>query len=106
MPIKVTYSDNALKDIKDIYRYICNILKTPQTASNQVAKIFECADNLSYLPKRNKVYFVSSSGQKVRRALVGNYSIFYVFNDGLNTVYIFAVIYNKCSEDTILKKLG
>lgn len=106
MHIKVTYYESALKDIKEIYEYLCEVIKMPETATNQIRRIFECADSLNHLPERNKVYIIAEDGKKVRRAIINNYSVFYVYDELVSAVYIFAVAYNKCSDETILDKIN
>ena len=93
MPIRVRYSKNAFKDLDKIYSYICSEIKMPDTANNQIARIYESAENLVYLPERNKVFQANKNGKKVRRAIIDNYGIYYIYDEQVNEVFVVAIIY-------------
>lgn len=106
MPTKIIINDYAQQDIVNIYKYLSYEILMPETAQSQVERIHECIKNLVYLPERNKVYQANKNGKKVRRAIIDNYGIYYIYDEQVNEVFVVAIIYTKCSESTIIKKLN
>lgn len=83
--IKIT--DKALADMVEIYEYIAENLKVPDTAMKQYDRIADGIESLNESPERCKL-FESQPEHDVglRLLLVDNYSVIYVLEGDCVTV--------------------
>ena len=56
MSWQVLYTKRANEDLQNIYRYIAEELKVPDTAQKLTVKIMDKIDTLNEMPKRNPLY--------------------------------------------------
>ena len=84
-PVEIT--DKALKDMEEIYYYIAINLQSPGNAMGKYDRIAAVAENLVFFPEKYKlVDFEPEYSQGLRRIIIDNYSVFYVFKDEKVTV--------------------
>ncbi|MBO4242997.1 MAG: type II toxin-antitoxin system RelE/ParE family toxin [Clostridiales bacterium] len=94
MKWKIVYSENALKDLKAIYRYIALELCAPKAAEGQVERILSGVRLLSEMPDRHPVYDLEPMKLKeIRSFPINNYVIFYRLKKEIKTVSIIRIIY-------------
>ena len=101
----VSYSDDALRDLRDIYEYIAFELKEPGTATAQVNRIRDSIRSLDTFPVRNKaVEWEPWSSLGMRQMPVDNFIAFYITNDENFSVYVFRIFYGKRDIQNHIKK--
>ena len=94
MTWKVIYSDEAQKDLQEIYDYIAVILLEPEIAERQSERIMNAADSLISFPFRYRIYDIEPWRTKGLRILpIDNYIIFYKPNESTNIVQIIRIMY-------------
>ena len=100
---KVKILAEAENDILRIATYISNELYNPQAANQIVKRLREAASGLKEMPKRHPVYepYVPLK-QTFRKAVVGNYIMFYFIDEKKQIVYVAFVMHQKQDVDTIL----
>ena len=77
-PVNIT--DKALNDMNGIYEYIAVNLQSPENAMGQYNRIADSVLKLGFFPEKFRlVDFEPERSQGLRRMLVDNYSVFYVF---------------------------
>jgi len=75
----VQITDEALKDMTDLYQYILINLQSPENAINQYNRIADEILTLSSLPNRYRlVDFEPERRKGLHRMLVDNFSVFYL----------------------------
>ena len=78
--VKIT--EKALTDMNGIYEYIALNLQSPENAMGQYNKIADAALELGFFSEKFRlVDFEPERSQGLRRMLVDNYSVFYVFKE-------------------------
>lgn len=97
----VIISEQAAKDMSDIYDYICTTIGMPQIAMGQFNRIADAIETLHLFPERIKVMTDSQRPEKqFRQLLVDNYSVIFTITE--HTVNISRVAY---SPSNIANKL-
>ena len=92
MKYKVSYTESAKRDIREIYEYIANHLLEPNTAAEQVSRIQEGIFKLEENPERYKIYDNEPwKSKELRYFPVDNYEIFYVVNS--DNVFVVRIMY-------------
>ena len=71
---KITISDEAIKNMDDLYNYIAYVLLEPKYALNQYNRIAYAILELDLMPER---YSRFNDRKELRRMVVDNYSVFY-----------------------------
>lgn len=99
----VRITDEALKDMEDIYRYIAEKLLSPENAARQYDRIADGILELEAFPKRCRlVDFEPERTSGLRRLLVDHYSVFYVIRE--NQVIVTNVLYSASDIEQRLKE--
>ena len=100
-PVKIT--EKALGDMNGIYEYIAFNLQSPENAMVQYNRIADCVLKLGFFPEKFRlVDFEPERSQGLRRMLVDNYSVFYVFKEEVVTVT--RVLYSASDIEKRLKE--
>lgn len=100
---KIELSENSIKDIKIIYRYIADILKEPNIAKKQKDRITKKIMTLEKMPERNPFYNNEFGiTNNIRFVPIDNYLIFYKVNPEQKTVYIVRVLYARRKTSNLL----
>ena len=100
-PVKIT--EKALGDMNGIYEYIAFNLQSPENAMGQYNRIADRVLELGFFPEKFRlVDFEPECSQGLRRMLVDNYSVFYVFKEELVTVT--RVLYSASDIEKRLKE--
>ena len=91
---RVYYTDDALRDLQNVFDYISLMLLQPETAAGQTDRIMDAADSLDSLPFRQPLYDKEPWRTKGLRVLpVDNYLIFYLPDEPATTVSIIRIMY-------------
>lgn len=99
----VQITDRALSDMEEIYRYISERLRSPETAIRQYDRIASEILTLDIFPERYQVVgFDPERSAGLRRMLVDNYSVFYILRG--NCVIVVAVLYSASDIERRLKE--
>ena len=100
-PVKIT--EKALVDMNGIYEYIALNLQSPENAMGQYNRIADAALGLGFFPEKLRlVDFEPERSQGLRRMLVDNYSVFYVFKE--EVVIVTRVLYSASDIEKRLKE--
>ena len=103
MIYSVNISAQADKDIRAIYEYIALNLQSPENAMGQYNKIADAALELGFFSEKFRlVDFEPERSQGLRRMLVDNYSVFYVFKE--EVVIVTRVLYSASDIEKRLKE--
>lgn len=100
---EVEITQEALKDMEQLYNHIAYTLQSPENAIGQYNRIAEAILKLDNMPERFRIIaseFDYSSG--LRRMVVDNYSVFYVIKE--NRVVVMSVLYSASDMEQRLKK--
>ena len=98
---QIIISEQAAKDMSDIYDYIYTTIGMPQIAMAQFNRIADAIETLNIFPERIKVITdVKRPSKQFRQLLVDNYSI--IFTISKHTVNVSRVAY---SPSNIANKL-
>ena len=91
---KVIYSDEAQRDLQEIYEYIAVTLLEPEIAEQQSERIMNAADSLISFPFRYRIYDIEPWRTIGLRILpIDNYIIFYKPDESANIVQIIRIMY-------------
>jgi len=94
MAWKVNYTDDAERDLQDIFDYIFLVLLEPGIAAKQTNRIMAEADSLAHMPLRYHLYDKEPWRSRGLRVLpVDNYLIFYRSDESRNVVTIVRIMY-------------
>ena len=100
-PVKIT--EKALGDMDGIYEYIAFNLQSPENAMGQYNRIADRVLELGFFPEKFRlVDFEQERSQGLRRMLVDNYSVFYVFKE--EVVAVTRVLYSASDIEKRLKE--
>ena len=106
MEFKYQFTQSALQDFREILRYISTDLSNPIAAKNLGKKIFEKIDMVRDFPDSGvRVDNEFLSDKSVRKALVGNYIIYYKASYEEKMIYVVRIVYGKRNLDEILKSI-
>lgn len=98
---EINMSEQATKDMIEIYDYISTVIGMPQIALDQFNRIAEAIETLSRFPERIKVIQdLKQPSKQFRQLLVDNYSVIFVISG--RTVNVVRVAY---SPSNIASKL-
>lgn len=96
MNYKVIVSEQAERDLGDIYSYIYCELKSKNSAERVTRRLRGAMIALSIMPKRYRVYPLEPwLSREVRSMSVGNYVMFYLVKDAESEVWITRIVYGK-----------
>lgn len=99
---KVDITNEALKDMEDIYNYIANDLLSPDNAMGQYDRIADAILKLDVFPEKFRILDSEPEKTKgIRRMLVDNYSVFYVIQG--EYVIVTDVLYSSSDISVRLK---
>lgn len=91
---KVSYSADALNDLREIYAYIANELLVPETAAAQVGRIRKEVRSLYFMPARYAlVEWEPWHSMKMHQLPVDNFIVYYLVNDEEMVVTVVRVFY-------------
>ena len=90
----VQITEEAERDLRCIFEYICNELCEPGTAGNLLNRMEERILSLEQLPYRYRRHDKEPwKSRGLRMMPVENYIVFYIPDDDTHTVYIVRVLY-------------
>ena len=89
---KVSYSVDALDDLREIYSYIANELLVPETATAQLGRIRKEVRSLDFMPARYAlVNWEPWHSMKMHQLPVDNFIVYYLIDESsvpLSVLYI------------------
>ena len=92
----ISFSDEALSELREIYEYIAFDLLETAVAQRQVNRIRKEIASLDSMPKRYRtVEWEPWKSMEMRRLNVENYSVFYLVREEDMTVYIVHIFYGR-----------
>lgn len=92
---KVSYSEDALNDLREIYTYIAKELLVPETAALQVSRIRNKVRSLDIMPARYSIVeWEPWHSMDIHQLPVDNYIVYYLINNYDMTVSIVRVFYS------------
>lgn len=101
---QVNYSEEALRDLRDIFEHIAFELKEPAIATAQVNRIRNSIRSLDALPNRNKaVEWEPWVKRGVRQMPVDNFIVYYIPDDKNLMVNILRIFYGKRDIPNLVK---
>ena len=90
----VSYSGDALNDLREIYTYIANELLVPETAAAQVGRIRKEVLSLYFMPARYAlVEWEPWHSMGMYQFPVNNFIVYYLVDDEAGTVTVVRVFY-------------
>lgn len=90
---EIIISEQAAKDMNDIYEYIASVIGMPQTAMEQFNRIADAIETLNLMQERIKIMEdAKRPDQQLRQLLVDNYSVIFTIKE--QTVNIVRVLYS------------
>ena len=102
---KVNYTNDAERDLQDIYDYIADVLLDLVTAIKQTERIMNTVDSLENMPLRHRLYDKEPWRAKGLRVLsVDNYLVFYLPDESYNTVSVIRIMYGGRDVEKNLSK--
>ena len=86
---KVSYSGEALSDLREIYSYIAYELLVPKTAAAQIKRIREKIRSLDFMPACHElVEWEPWHSMKMHQLPVDNFIVYYLVDDKERTVLL------------------
>lgn len=101
----VIYSDEAERDLRDIYEYIAYSLLSPMNAEGQVERIMQAVERLDQMPYRHEKYPDEpwrSIG--LRFMTVDHYCVLYLPDESTMEVGIVRIMYDGRDKSSILRR--
>lgn len=90
----ISYSEDALNDLREIYAYIANELLVPETAVEQIKRIRKEIRSLYFMPSRYAfVGWEPWHSMKMHQLPVDNFIVYYLVNDDKKTVTVVRIFY-------------
>ena len=91
----VSYSGDALNDLREIYTYIANELLVPETAAAQVGRIRKEVRSLDFMPARYAlVEWEPWHSMGMYQFPVNNFIVYYLVDDKERTVTVARIFYD------------
>ncbi len=105
MIFEVEISDQADRDLRDIYEYIAYELQSQENASGQLDRLEARIMNLEQMPERFRLYEKEPWHDRGLRVMpVDNYCVLYVADDKKAVVTIIRVMYGGRDIEAQLQK--
>lgn len=106
MNYRVTLTEQAYSDLKEIFKYIAVDLQAKETATRQLDRIEKAILSLDTMPERFRLYDRPSWRERNLRIMpVDNYLVFYIPDNATNTVTIMRIMYAGRDIDEQLKNI-
>ena len=91
---KVSYSGEALSDLREIYSYIAYELLVPKTAAAQIKRIREKIRSLDFMPACHElVEWEPWQSMNMHQLPIDNYIAYYLVDDNTKMVIITRIFY-------------
>ena len=102
MKYAINISEKAEFDIEQTYKYIADILLSPDTAANQIRRIEHMINSLETMPERYPIYPKDPwKSRELRCVPIDNYVIFYIPDKSAKIVTIIRILYCKSNLEKI-----
>lgn len=100
MSWNVIYTEQAERDLRDIFEYIAFSLLAPDAAKNQSKQIMDAIAALNEMPLRHQLYEKEPWHSKGMRSIpVGNYLVFFFALESENAVVVVRIMYGGRDND-------
>lgn len=100
------FTEKATDDFYEILDYITNTLYNPIAAKKFFAHVFDALDKLCLFPRSCPLVeneFIKRKG--VRKALIDNYILYYVYNEVESVIIVLRILYGGMNIDGILNTI-
>lgn len=105
MMFDVQISEQADKDLREIYEYITFTLMSPDSAVGLLDRLEEAIGNLDHMPKRYRRYESEPwRSRGLRFFPVDNYLVFYIPDEELEVVTVIRVLYGGMDVSNELRR--
>ena len=105
MKYKIEISEQADKDLRNIYEYIAFELQAPENASGQIDRLEKHILSLDSMPEKYRIYDKEPwKSRGLHIVPVDNYCVLYIVDNGNMTVSIIRVMYGGRDINTQLDK--
>ena len=95
MTWKVVYTEQAERDLRDIYEYIAYSLLEPETAARQVRRIMDSVVTLNRMPMRHRLVDREPwHGRGLRILTTDKYLAFYLPVEAQGVVAVIRIMYS------------
>lgn len=95
MKYKIEISEQADKDLRNIYEYIAFELQAPENASDQIDRLEEHILSLDTMPEKYRIYDKEPWKSRGLHILpVGNYVVLYIPDTDTKVVTILRIMYS------------
>lgn len=102
--VRLEFLPLARQDMVEIARYISQELKNPAAAQRLSTRLIETAEQLTDFPYLYAVYLpIRPLKREYRKAVVGNYCMFYYVDENEKIVTVARVIYGGRDHERLLK---
>ena len=92
----VSYSPEAMDDLREIYAYIAFTLLVPEAAKKQVNRIRKEVRSLDFMPSRHSfVDWEPWKSMGMYKVPVDNFVIYYTMHDDSRTVTVIRIFYGR-----------
>ena len=99
----VSYSGDALNDLREIYTYIANELLVPETAAAQVGRIRKEVRSLDFMSARYAlVEWEPWHSMGMYQFPVNNFIVYYLVDDEAGTVTVVRIFYGGRDNEGIV----
>ncbi|MCI6552489.1 MAG: type II toxin-antitoxin system RelE/ParE family toxin [Lachnospiraceae bacterium] len=90
----VSYSPEAMDDLREIYSYIAFTLLVPETAEKQVNRIRKEVRSLDFMPSRySLVDWEPRKSMGMHKVPVDNFVVYYTVDDDSHTITVIRIFY-------------
>lgn len=90
----VSYSEDALNDLREIYTYIADELLVPETVTAQAGRIRKEVRSLDFMPERYAlVEWEPWHSMGMHQLPVNNFIVYYLVDDEAGTVTVVRIFY-------------
>jgi toxin ParE1/3/4 len=103
MIYRIDMTEQADRDLRNIYEYISFELQSPESAANQIIRLENEIMTLDEMPERFRLYENEPWRSRGLRIMpVDNYCVFYILDKEDAVVVIFSIIYSGRDIETQL----
>ncbi len=92
---EIEFTEDAIDEIKEIYKYISENLANVEAAKRLMKKIKDTVMNLNENPKMYMKLEVEKTSREFRRMVIDNYVILYTIDDEKKIIYISHTYYGR-----------
>ena len=106
MTYRIEMTEQAEKDLRDIFEYVAFSLLAPETASKLLERLENRISALFHMPERVKVYDLEPWHSRGLRTMpVDNFIVFYIPDSDRGIVTVIRILYGGRDMESALEKM-